>query len=443
MPPVLLAALWAAQASAQPVDQAAPKVGYQNRLTATGLVQANDLLMLSPGAAWYPEADAATGAQGTAVVVMDLTPEGQVAKARIVQSTQAAALDQQALRLASQLQWMGARKAPPQASLRVLFSRDSMDSVQKKSCAELNQDVAWLKTHWPAQPPENVGALRLVRSLVSFNTSWMPDRRDREAGQPVRDALFLASRRTIEGCAAQPDKRLKDVFNHLLHEASTGRETAPPSPVAVADDAGPLPRSILHTKRDEPVSLGSMAVTRAEADYPQDALRAGAQGEVEVRAELDDAGMIERVLITRDHSGASTLANAAQDVLRRRWAEVRSGKNAPATLPVAVVMTVEFRRDDTDSVTSLDCATYRLDAAAWRGRRLQLPDFQSLNDVLGMRAIGLISSKGRQPRRDTMMFTDKDRLAEMEALDKACDAAPQKLAIDALVDVIDAMPAPR
>jgi TonB family protein len=433
----------ASAASTPSVDQAAPQVGYQGRLTAAGLMQMNDLLMLSPGAAWYPESDAATGAQGTALVVMNLTADGQVAKARIVRSTQAATLDQQALRLASQLHWMGARKTPSQASLQVQFSRDSIDSVQKKTCAELNQDVTWLKAHRPAEPPENVGALRIARNLVSFNTSWMPDRHDREAGKPVRDALFLASRRTIDECVAQPDKLMKDVFNHLLHEASKAGEIAPASPVAVADDAGPLPRSILHTQRDEPVSLGSVSVTRGDTDYPQAALTAGAQGEVEVRAELDDAGMIERVLTQSDRSGSPTLANAAQEVMQRRWTEAQLVKKDPATWPVAIVMTVDFKRDDTDSIPSLDCSTYRLDATAWRGRRLQLPDFQSLTAVLGMRAMGLISSEGRQPQRGTAMFKDKDRLAEMKALDEACDAAPQKLAIDALIDVIDAMPAPR
>ncbi len=403
-------------------------------------MQVGDLLMLSPGAAWYPESDAAIGAQGTALVVMDLTRDGQVAKARIVQSTQAPALDRQALRLASQLHWMGARKAPPQASLRVLFSRDSIDSVQKKSCAELNQDVAWLKAHRPVQPPENVGALRVARNLVSFNTSWMADRHDREAGRSVRDALFLASRRTVAECGAQPDKLMKDVFNHLLHEASKARETAPASPDNVPDEAGPLPRSILHTQRDEPISLGSITVTRGDAEYPQAALTAGAQGEVEVRAELDEAGMIERVATKSDRSGSPMLANAAQEVLRRRWTEARLEKKHLATWPVAIEMTVGFKRDDTDSITSLDCATYRLDATAWRGYRLHLPDFRSLTDVLGMRAMGLISFKGRQPQRDTAMFNDKDRLAEMNALEEACDAAPQKLAIDALIDVIDAMP---
>lgn len=160
-----------------------------------------------------------------------------MAEARGVQSTQAATLDQQALRLTSQLHWIGKRKTPSQASPRVRFSRDSIDSVQKKCCAELNQDVAWMKVDRPAQPPENVSALGITRNLVWFNTRWMPDRHDCKAGQPLRDALFLASRRTIDERTVQPDKRMNDVFNHLLYEASKAGETAPSSPVAVIGDA--------------------------------------------------------------------------------------------------------------------------------------------------------------------------------------------------------------
>ena len=408
-------------------------------LHAPGLKQFDDVVVLSPGSAWYPDSEAATGAQGLAIVVMDLTPDGHVAKANMVRSTHAPALDDQAVRLASQLRWMGARRMPPQASLQVLFSRDDGRSAPAKSCADLDVDVAWLQAHDPAQPPETVSALRAIRGLVMLNTTWMPDRIDREAGQPARDAVFVASRRTIAECAAHPDRSLKDVFNPLLHQAALAHENAPALPVP-ATDAGALPRSILYTSRDVPASAGRVFVLGNDPAYPPAALAAGQQGELEVQADLREDGTIERTVVNRNQFGSGVLAAGAEQVLRRWLADVHRARKDPDTFPPAVVMEVVFKRQETDTIASLDCATYRIDAADWKGDLLQLPDFQSLTSLLTMRAFDPDTPDARLPHRDMTRFKDRDRREQVKALDAACLAAPDKRAIDALIDAIDALP---
>jgi hypothetical protein len=235
---------------------------------------------------------------------------------------------------------------------------------------------------------------------------------------------------------------MKDVFNHLLHEAALAHEKAPAMPVPAAS-VGPLPRSILHTRRDDPFDAGSIWVLGGDPAYPVALLAAGVQGEVEVRVELGDAGAIDRVVVQRDDSGYPALADAAQDIARHRLAEMHLDKVDPAKLPAVVTLSVNFQRNDPRSVAALDCATYRVDAAAWRGDRPRLPDFQSLIDLLGSRAFGAMGADARLPRRSAMMFGAQDSVAEMKALDAACDAAPRKLAIDAIIDAIDAMPESR
>lgn len=434
---LLLAALPALAASDDP---AASTTGLRSLLTDRRVSLIDDAVRLSPGSAWYPEAEAATGAQGLAIVVMDLAPDGGIASSRLVATTHSPVLDEQALRLAATLHWMGAGKMPRQASLRVLFARDDGHTVQNKSCAELNVDVAWLKAHDPAQPPEAVGALQSTRGMVMFNTSWMPDRSDRAAGQPVRDALFVASRRTITECAAHPDERLKDVFNHVLHEASEARAHEPALPTPTID-AGLLPRTILHTRRDDPVDAGGIAVGGKDPAYPAAALAAGAQGNVAVQADLGDGGTIAHVAVRHDFSGFPVLADAAVDIARRRLAEQHLESRDASTLPAAVLLDVSFERDDSASILALDCATYRVDAAAWHGDLLRLPDFQTMTTVLSMRHWGQKGVGTRVPKRDTSSLTLREREAQMRALDTACAAQPNALALDTLVDVIDAMPA--
>ncbi len=425
-------------ADAPPVDPGVPKVDFLHRVAAPGLSQNDDVLVLRPGAAWYPADEAATGAQGLAIVVMDLAPDGHVAKTTLAASSHAPALDAQALRLASQLHWMGARKVPPQASVRVLFARDTGDSVQQKTCAELNLDVAWLKAHDPAQPPEAVGALRAIRGLVILNSTWMPDRVDREAGQPARDALFVASRRTVDECAAHPEQRLKDAFNRLLHVAAQAHEHEAALSVPATTTAA-LPRSILHTKRDDPDSVRAITVRARDPDYPAAALAAGEQGNVEVEADLDEHGVIEQVHVYRDFSHSPLLAAAAPEVFRRHlFADAHLDTRDPATLPAAFFTTVKFERDDPSSVASLDCATYRKDATAWHGNRLFLPDYQALRSALLARAFHPEDAPGRLPQRE-QWHSDNDRMheAELKTMDAACDATPAKPAIDAFIDAID------
>lgn len=421
-----------------PVDPGVPKVDFLHRFAAPGLSQNDEFLVLRPGAAWYPADEAATGAQGTAIVVMDLAPDGHVAKTTLAASTHAPALDAQALRLASQLHWMGARKVPPQASVRVLFARDTNDSVQQKTCVELNLEIAWLKAHDPAQPPEAVGALRAIRGLVILNSTWMPDRVDREAGQPARDALFVASRRTVDECAAHPEQRLKDAFNHLLHAAAQAHEHEAALPVPAAT-TGTLPRSILRTERDESIDVGAIVVHANDADYPAAALAAGQQGNVEVQADLGEGGAIEQVSVHRAYSRDPALAAAATEIFRRHLlAEAHLDKSHPAMLPAALLATVKFERDDSKSITSLDCATFRKDEAAWRGDRLFLPDYQTKHSALLARAFHLEDTPGRLPQREQWL-SDNDRMheAELKTMDAACGATPAKLAIDAFIDAID------
>lgn len=427
----------AAAASAPSMDAEVPIASFQQLLTAPGMTQLDDALMLYPAVAWYPADEARAGAQGTAIVVMDLGPDGKVAKTTLVSSTHSRVLDEQALRLASQLHWMGERKAPPRASLRVIFVRDTADSVQQKTCAELNLDVAWQKSHDPMQPSENVGALRTIRGLVNFNSSWMPDRADREAGRPAREALFVASRRAVDECAAHPELRLADVFRRQMRAAAAAHEHEPALPVpAIA--TGPLPRSILFTSRDAATYAGSMRVLAKDPDYPAAALAANLQGEVEVQAELGEHGAIEQVHLHRDYSGSPLLVDAASEILRRHLlAEAHLETRDPATLPAALLATVKFERDDETSVLSLDCQTFLKDEAAWHGARLRLPDVLALRSALSSRAWHLTT--GRLPQRERWM-SDADAAHElqMRAMDADCGAAPAKLAIDALIDAIDA-----
>jgi TonB family protein len=436
---VLLAALPGLAAAG---DTPSSTAGLRSLLTDRRVALVGEGVMVSPGASWYPEAEAAAGAQGMAIVVMDMAPDGSIASSRLAFSTHSPVLDEQALRLAGTLHWMGAGKTPPQASLRVLFSRDDSRSVQDKSCAELNVDIAWLKAHDPDQPPEVVGALQSARGMVILNTSWMPDRSDREAGRPVRDALFVASRRTVAECAAHPDQRMKDIFNRVLYEASQAHEHEPALPTPPAR-LGKLPRTILHTRRDDPYNAGTVAVGGKDPAYPAAALAAGAQGNVDVVASLGDGGAIADVIVTHDYSGSPLLAGAALDIARRRIAEAQLETRDPSTLPAAILLNVSFERDDSASVLALDCATYRVDAGAWRGDLLRLPDFQTMTTVLSMRHWGRKGVGTRVPRRDISLFTDKEREAEVRGLDKACAAEPNMLALDALVDVIDAMPQAR
>jgi TonB family protein len=327
-----------------------------------------DALFIDPGSEFYSVELAGRGVQGTVILVLDLTNDGQVQKAHVHTSSRSEELDAAAVRKSLTMTYQGNGKPPAAASLQVVFRRDTPESLQNKSCADFNVDAAWFRSAFPERPATDMPALRVTSMLVALNVNHQRKR--------VLDALPAAQEATVDGCAKNPELRFKDVFNRALKLASDAGIQAPPlrtqkpctGPDCDQTDTR-LPRSLLRTKIDEPVWLpNTIRITPVMPSYPKDLAIAGIQGQVVLHVALTPAGEIAEVRVYSNQSRAKALADAA-------IAHVRSMSFRPFAkldqMPTILVVALSFDKDTEATLQTKTCADFNVDLTAWRSAQPQ------------------------------------------------------------------------
>lgn len=389
----------------------------------------DDVLVVTARSPLYPDGVAAQGQQGVVVLLLDLAADGHVTGASVHTSSRSPALDEAARQRALTMRFAGKGAPPARASLKVDFRRDTIDTIQVKTCAELDTDIAWQHAAFPERPATDVIALRLAVNMVMLNTvNFM---HGEERGRVTR-ALQVALEATVKGCAERPDHRMKDVLNHALKQASDAGAASPaPSPAAAASRpvaTARLPRTILHQARlDEPVWARAQRFTADMTDaYPPALSGRGLQGTIELQATVPPDGVARHVVVTRS-SGSPELDAAA--VARVQALKLPHGADEP---DLDAHFDVEFVKDTNETIPRKRCGEFGTDLAAFArmhpgAPRGDYPAFALAHEILLEAAIRRSDSFEDLPKawmdRDLLRAADDRAVAE-------CAAHPASLFLD-------------
>jgi len=171
--------------------------------------------LIQPGDIYYPVELAKAGVQGEVKLDIELSPEGKLLSAKIVDSSRSDELDKNALSYvnADLGNWTLPATHPKGESahylLSLVFNRDSVLSINLKTCAELNADLAYFRATYPEDEPKNVASLELIASL--FTVQLIKTRGAEEALKYAK-ALDAINADTIRICIEKPDDRVIETY---------------------------------------------------------------------------------------------------------------------------------------------------------------------------------------------------------------------------------------
>lgn len=188
----------AAAAAASTASTAASEPAGPTRLQATETPQP-----------LYPPAARAAGHQGTVVIGVLVSERGELLQARVQRSSRSPALDQAALdavrrwRFAPATDPLG-RPIEAAASVPFTFRKDSAASLQRKTCAELNRDLAHWRTLEPDAPLQQAHVYPLAQQLA------LDGLQTASALQQAIQHFPQAFEQAVQRCAQQPQARLME-----------------------------------------------------------------------------------------------------------------------------------------------------------------------------------------------------------------------------------------
>lgn len=157
----------------------------------------------------YPSGAAERGVQGTTVLEAELTDGGSFTAPRVRESSGSPVLDEAASALLLRLRIAPGTALPvPQPGtvlVPVAFRKDTLASLQSKSCADFNRDAAYFTTAFPQ---------RSLRDMPVFDVATAA----LVAAVPVARQVTLAreltdiQRGVIADCADKPQARFLELL---------------------------------------------------------------------------------------------------------------------------------------------------------------------------------------------------------------------------------------
>ena len=153
-----------------------PAIANSDRALATS-VPANEIAnklphqLLHPGDFFYPEALAKKGIQGEVVLNVILSKDGRISVTKITTSSQSSELDKNALNFVNtgyyKLPDKGIKYFEGSYSLSIIFLRDTVLTLNDKTCADFNADIAYFRSINPKLNIKKLGALELVAGIFT------------------------------------------------------------------------------------------------------------------------------------------------------------------------------------------------------------------------------------------------------------------------------------
>lgn len=158
-----------------------------------------------PGDGFYPQDLAKKGVQGEVTLEIQLSKDGKTSVTRLIGSSKSAELDKNALNLVN----TGFYKLPDNGlkyfeglySLNIIFLRDSVLTINKKTCADLNTDLAYFRSVAPNENIRNLAAFELMANI--FTVQLMKEQGANGALTFVKSVNAI-NNDVVQTCARKP-----------------------------------------------------------------------------------------------------------------------------------------------------------------------------------------------------------------------------------------------
>lgn len=169
--------------------------------------------LFPPGDIYYPAELAKSGVQGEVKLDIVLSAEAKLMSAKIVGSSKSDVLDKNALAYAQSEKWTLPETHPKGENahylMNLVFIRDSVLSINLKTCAELNTDLGYWRSINPDAQASKVASLELIASLF---TVQLLKTRGAAAALKYAQSLDAINAETIRLCEEKPDARVIETY---------------------------------------------------------------------------------------------------------------------------------------------------------------------------------------------------------------------------------------
>lgn len=154
--------------------QNASKPEALTALAKTPSIQAVNKLphaIIYPGDVYYSGALANNGVQGSVTLEVRLSKTGAASATKIINSSKSVELDKNALDFVNDEKWKlpdnGLKYFEGIYFLNIIFRKDSVLTINNKTCADFNIDLAYFRNTQPDESTKNLAAFELIAGIFS------------------------------------------------------------------------------------------------------------------------------------------------------------------------------------------------------------------------------------------------------------------------------------
>jgi len=201
---LLLAAMPVKYLQAQnDLKSAIPSAG--TKLPAAASINKLPHQLIHPGDLFYPEAQAKKGLQGEVTLEIRLSKSGKATTVKVLTSSKSVELDKNALAFVNTGYWKlpenGLKYFEGVYLLNVIFIRDSVLTINAKTCADFNTDLKYFRSIHGGETTKNFGALELIANI---STVQLMKNQGANGALKFVKSVDAINNDTINACAKKP-----------------------------------------------------------------------------------------------------------------------------------------------------------------------------------------------------------------------------------------------
>ncbi len=163
--------------------------------------------LIHPGDLFYPEAQAKKGLQGEVILEIALSKAGKATTVKVFTSSKSAELDKNALTFVNTGYWKlpenGLKYNEGIYFLNVIFLRDSVLTINAKTCVDFNTDLKYFRTIHANESTKNFGALELIANI---STVQLIKNQGANGALKFVKSIDAINNDTINACAKKPEE---------------------------------------------------------------------------------------------------------------------------------------------------------------------------------------------------------------------------------------------
>ena len=163
--------------------------------------------LIYPGDLFYPEAQAKKGLQGEVTLEIHLSKVGKATTVKVMTTSKSIELDKNALTFVNTGYWKlpenGLKYYEGVYTLNIIFLRDSVLTINTKTCAEFNTDLKYFRSIDGNESTKKFGALELIANI---STVQLLKNQGANGALKFVKSVDAINNETINACAKKPEE---------------------------------------------------------------------------------------------------------------------------------------------------------------------------------------------------------------------------------------------